>query len=574
MRRLGKTSAATLLALLSVAVMLLTGCGGTTTATGPAKASDDKQILHAPLVTASTDIRRLDPARITDLYSFTVANNVFPSLVTLDKNLNVIPWAITAMPTVSTDGLTYTFKIRSGLKWTDGTAIDAAAFAYGINRSLDPCTGSGAASYLYAIKGATDFNSGTCDFAGDKTAATANPVSTTSLITKSIVVTDPQTLAITLEKPYQWFLPALVTSVAFAQPKQLIEKYGRADWGNHLAELGFGGSMFNVTLWDHKGNLELTRNEGFWGQKPVLKKIVYKIYKDSETMYADYQNNTIDVGGCPSSQYAQCKLRPEIKEHPYLDISYDSPNWKKAPFDDVRARQAFALALDKVALNHVQQDIATPTNHIIPDGMPFYNASLKGPDGTNNLTGNADKAKALITDYAKDKCGGDVTKCPKVTYYGTNTPSGQADGEAHRQMWAKNLAGYPVEIKYVSFNDLIDVVYGGDPPQLFGIGWIVDYPDPEDWLSLQFDPASTTNTTFVNDPTGTDLMTKCDTTSDKAQRTKFCNDAEQEMVTQVAWIPLSQAKATTLSHGNIQGYVTASTGYPTVDNWQAMFISK
>src|SRR5262245_8512766 len=124
MRRLGKTSAATLLALLSVAVLLLTGCGGTTTTQGPAKASDDKQILHAPLTTASTDIRRLDPARITDLYSFTVANNVFPSLVTLDKNLNVVPFAAQAMPTVSSDGLTYTFKIRSGLKWSDGSAID------------------------------------------------------------------------------------------------------------------------------------------------------------------------------------------------------------------------------------------------------------------------------------------------------------------------------------------------------------------------------------------------------------------------------------------------------------------
>src|SRR5262245_13220418 len=130
--------------LASMLVMLLVACGGGSS--NSSQAPDSKQAISVSLVPAANDIRRLDPQKITDLYSFSAAGPVFPGLVTFDNDYNIIPWAASALPTVSDGGLTYTFKIRPGIKWSDGTPIDANTFAYSWNRGLDPCTTSGAAS--------------------------------------------------------------------------------------------------------------------------------------------------------------------------------------------------------------------------------------------------------------------------------------------------------------------------------------------------------------------------------------------------------------------------------------------
>lgn len=557
---------------LGMFAVLLAGCGGNSSNAGQ-KAPDDKQILKTALVPNKIDIRRLDPARITDLYSFTAAVLIYPGLVTLDSKLNIIPWAAESMPTVTDNGTTYTFKIRSGLKWTDGTPIDANTFAYAMNRSLDPCTLAGGASYLYPIKGAADFNSAKCP---TTQANKDNPVSATTLIGKSIVVSDPQTLVITLEKPYAFFLGTLTTAVALAQPKQLIEKYGMKPWQEHLADNGgFGGNMFNVKLWDHQGKLNLVRNEGFWGTKPTLKEIDFKIYKDADTAFNDYKAGQVDRAAPPSAQYVAAKARPDFHETPFLATAYIQPNWKKAPFDDVNARQAFALAIDKDSIaNKVLKGADIPTNHIVPQGELGYFPDLKGPDGTTNLKGNAAKAKELITAYAAAKCGGEIAKCKPVDYYTSDTPDNVAMTQAILAQWQAAMPGYPINVHNIAFNDLLDKAYSGDAPQLVGIAWIVDYPDPQDWLSLQFLPNSSSNTGNVNDPVATDLMNKGDIEQNAATRLQLTNQAEQELVNQGAWIPLFQQKGPWVVSKHVVNFDESTAGYPTLDIWTKVYITQ
>jgi peptide/nickel transport system substrate-binding protein/oligopeptide transport system substrate-binding protein len=473
---------------------------------------------------------------------------------------------------VTDGGLTYTFKIRPGLKWTDGTPIDANTFAYSWNRGLDPCTTSGAASYLYPIKGAAAFNQGTCPDAN-----ATNPVSTDTLIGKSIVVTDPQTLTVTLEKPFAYFLPTVAaTAVVLASPKQLIEKYGIKEWTEHLTDNGgFGGNLFKVTIWDHKGNLQLTRNDGFWGTKSKVRQINFKIYKDADTSYNSYLNGQVDVGIAglpPTATYQQMKTRSDFHQSDNLATSYLGPNWAKPPFDDVAARQAFALAVDRDALNAVAQGAGTPTYHIVPKGQPGYFDGLKNIDGKTGTAANkADDAmaKQLITDYANRKCGGDITKCPKVTYETSNTPSNIAGSQALLQMWKTAMPGYPVEISNVDFGTLINDVYSGSAPQLFGIGWIVDYPDPQDWLSLQFLPGSSVNVQNINYAPANDLMNQADIEQDQTKRFQLYNQAEQMMVDQVGWIVTNQQIAVWLFNGSkISGYRQNTSGYTSLTDWQ------
>ncbi len=561
-----------LLLTLGTLAVLLAGCGGNSSNVGQ-KAPDDKQVLRNALIPNKIDIRRLDPARITDLYSFTAAVLIYPGLVTLDNKLNIIPWAAESMPTVSNGGLTYTFKIRSGLKWSDGTAIDANTFAYSMNRSLDPCTLAGGASYLYPIKGASDFNNGKCP---TTQADPKNPVSASTLIGKSIVVSDPQTLVITLEKPYAFFLGTLTTAVALAQPKQLITQYGMKNWQEHLIDNGgFGGNMFNVKVWDHQGKLNLVRNEGFWGTKPTLKEIDFKIYKDADTAFNDFKAGQVDRAAPPANQYQTAKTRSDFHEVPDLATAYLQPNWKKAPFDDVRVRQAFALSIDKDAIaNKVLKGADIPTNHIVPEGQLGYFPGLMGPDGTTNLKGNVAKATELITAYAQAKCGGDIKKCPPVDFYDSDTPDNVATTQAMLNEWQTAMPGYPITVHNIAFNDLLDKVYSGDAPQLVGIAWIVDYPDPQDWLSLQFLPDSSSNVGNVNDPVANDLMNRGDVEQDQATRMQLTNQAEQELVNQGAWIPLFQQKGPYVVSPHVSNFAMSTAGYPTLDTWQKVYITQ
>jgi len=561
----------TLGALATMLVMVLSACGGTSGSAGGV-APDSKQVMSVSLVPAANDISRMDPQRITDLYSFSAAQPVFPGLYTYDNDYKVVPWAADGMPTVSDGGLTYTFKIRPGLKWTDGTPIDANTFAYSWNRGLDPCTNSGTASYLYPIKGAAAFNQSACPDAN-----ATNPVSNDTLIGKSIVVTDPQTLTVTLEKPFAFFIPTVAAvAIVLAAPKQLIEKYGIKSWTDHLTDNGgFGGNLYKVTVWDHKGNLQLTRNDGFWGTKPKLRQINFKIYKDADTSYNSYLNGQVDVGIAglpPTATYQQMKTRSDFHQSDNLAISYIAPNWAKAPFDDVAARQAFALAVDRDALNAVANGAGTPTFHIVPKGQPGYNENLKNIDGKTGTDANkADvaMAKQLITDYANRKCGGVIANCPKVTYETSNTPSNIAGSQALLQMWKTALPGYPVQISNVDFGTLINDVYSGSAPQIFGIAWIVDYPDPQDWLSLQFLPGSSVNVQNINYAPANDLMNQADVEQDQTKRFQLYNQAEQMMVDQVGWISTNQQIAVWLfDSSKIAGYRQSTSGYTTLPDWE------
>ena len=166
--RLGtrKLSVAGLVVIIGTLAMLLSACGTTSSGSGQ-QASKDKQIFK-PLSGGANagDLDTLDPGQIQFGFDYDKAQMIYPALITLTDDLKPIDWAAKSHE-ISSDGLTYTFHLNSGMKWSDGTAIDANTFAYSINRSLDPCFASGVSYYNLNIKGATDYNSKTCDAGTD-----------------------------------------------------------------------------------------------------------------------------------------------------------------------------------------------------------------------------------------------------------------------------------------------------------------------------------------------------------------------------------------------------------------------
>ena len=554
--------------LVGVLALLVSACAsnGSTGSVLP----DAQQTLTLALDAASPDITHMDPAPTADIYAFQAEEMIFPSLVTWDQNLKTIPWAASSWD-VKDGGKTYVFHIRPGLKWSDGTPIDANVFAYSINRALDPCTQAPSAGFfLFPILGAPAYNSGHCPAAQ---LSASDPTDPTSLIGSSIIVNDPQTLEIKLSAAYPYFVPALTTSAAMAVPKQLITQYGLKAWTDHLQ--GFGGNMFVLKTWDHKGAVDFTRNSSFWGTPTKLHEVDFTVYQDQKTGYNDYLNGRIDIASPAIDQYPSAKKRSDEHEQPALDTGYIQPVWTVKPFDNVLARRAFAEAINKQVLaTDISKGTVLATNHLIPQGMLGYNPTLNGVDGTPSLTGNPAQALKDITAYAQAACpGGKVANCPPVQFWNTNDSGSQLLSAALLAQWNTAMPGYPISVHSVSFSDMIAAVFSKTPPTMFVIGYGVDYNDPQDFTSLQFLPGAGNNNGQVDDLIATPLMIKADTDQNPTERIQLYQQAEQQLVKDVAWIPLNQQKIIYVESPKVHNFSYTSNFFPAYSTWQTAYLT-
>jgi oligopeptide transport system substrate-binding protein len=566
--RLGtrKLSIAGLVVIIGTLALLLSACG-TSSSGNSGHASKDKQIIKPQEIGPNAgDLATMDPALTNFGVDYDHQGQVFPGLIMLNNDLKAQDWAAQSHE-VSADGLTWTFHLRPNMKWSDGAPIDASVFAYSINRSLDPCTGSDVASYLYNLKGAADFNGATCP--------TGATTSTDTLVGKSIVVADPLTLKLTLDAPAAYFLGTFSYPTSWAVPKQLIDQY-KDKWTDHLADgSGFGGNLFKVTKWDHAGHLELAVNDNFWGQKPEIQKVQYTLYKDTGTAWAAYKAGSGDVG-FPLAQeidIAKNLKGSTFNQIPQLAVSYLQPNWKIAPFDDVRVRNAFSLALDRTAIAHsVLKDTVQPSIHMVIQGLPGYNPDLKdaaGNSGSASLTANATKAKELMTAYAADKCGGDLSKCTPIVFTITaNRPTTALIGQAMQQQWQTAFPGLPITIATIDRALQIK----STTLMLTNSGWGADYPDPQDFTSLLVHKGTPYNKGFVNVPEADAILDKADVSNDATGRLTQYQQAEQLFVTNGAWMTYAQPLQTYTVRSQVGDFRYSSSLQTTPDQWQKVYI--
>ena len=203
------------------------------------------------------------------------------------------------------------------------------------------------------------------------------------MIGSSIQTPDPLTLRLTLAHPAGYFLSALTCPTSWAVPQALVERYPAAhrdhQWTDHLTDNGpFGGNLYLLTKWQHttsaspgSGSLAFERNERFWGKKPLLRRIEYTLYKDVTVEWSDFTQGKGDVANFPTAQIAAARAMKDVavQQTPMLSYWYLAPNWRLAPFDDVRVRQAFSLALDRNALMpEASRPFRQPTIHLVLEG--------------------------------------------------------------------------------------------------------------------------------------------------------------------------------------------------------------
>jgi oligopeptide transport system substrate-binding protein len=569
--RLGnrKVSIAGLIVLMGTIALLASACG-TSTAPGPTDKAKD-QTMHMGWATGGgPDITTLDPAQCSDTSCGPLESMLFDGLVTLDKNLNVIPWAAKA-PTVSSDGLTYTFTLQPNQKFSDGTPVKASDYAWSMDRSANPCLGSQLSYYLSSIKDASAFSGETC--------TAGQPVgSITTLVGDSIIPDDSAgTLTIKLAQPAAYFLAALTYSTSFAVEKSVVtgDDLGKDDtWLDNLAKgaTGQGGSgMFYVSAWNHQGVLTLKANPNWWGKKPNFTTVDFKLFSSSDTEYSTYQTDQTlaYTDTIPVDQIAAAKSLPDYHEQATLIIGGFMMNWKIAPFDDVNARKAFCLAVNRDQLNQsIAKGTQIPNWHIVPKGMPGYNANLHGIDGAPTA-GDQTKAKAYWAQYL----AAHNNKVPPIKLsFNLSSNTAKLSAEAYQATW-NQLFGINATIDQTAWATILDEEQS-KTLQLYRFGWAADYPDPEDWLTLLFSTDSPYNEQNASIPEADQLMKQADGLQDMSQRVPLYNQAEQMLVDQVAWCPTSQYQnyyrvRTWVKGGFVQ---TAQGSFP-LPVWQSAYIA-
>ena len=273
-----------------------------------------------------TELPGLDPANPQNAQSIQAISLIFGGLVKLDGQLNVAPDGAESWE-ISEDGKTYTFTIRDGLKFADGTPVTAKDFADSINRALQPETASYGASFqLGHIVGAGDVASGAAKEAS------------------GIEVVDDRTLKITLDDNLPYFLAQLTYPVSFAVPLHAVEKIPRAG-RNRPSAPGRSRSKSGSTT---RSSI-LEPNPNYWAGAPGVSEVELPFFQDSETAYQLYRTGGLDIMGSQQNPIPAARV-PEVKDSPDFHsaasfaVRYVGFNNQKAPFDDAGVRRAFARA--------------------------------------------------------------------------------------------------------------------------------------------------------------------------------------------------------------------------------------
>jgi len=560
--------------IMCMLMLLLTSCslfGGNSAPQKPkvVKAPPNKQVFIDPM-TGISDIPTLDPALAYDAQSITAIQMVFTGLVQLNDQQQVVG-QLAQNWSVSPDGLRWTFHLKKKLKFSDGTPLTSADVAYSIDRALQPATKSTVAPiYLGLIRDSDKLLGG----------------SITTLINDSLITPDPNTIIIQTKVKAAYFLAMLTHPTSYVVEKRLIETYG-STFTDHLVD-GGGAGPFRVSQYIHGKEIDFVPNHYYYDALPQLEKVVFPFYTEDAPAYNAYQKGTVDVTGVPISTFANDKKRPDFHQVPQLWINYYSMNYLAKPFDNLQIRQAFALAIDKTAIaGTVWDGTVIPTNHIVPSGMIGYNPQLTGPDGTQNLSGNATLAKSLLLKGLQEEGWSSIAKMPPIKLtYASGVSDFDQEVTAMIGMW-QNALGVTVTADPVDYATLLARVTAATNNaqgiQMWGLAWVAEYPDPQDWLTRQFDAGVPNNNMNYGQNSNSDaaqqratqqLLESADANFQAQARLQAYQKAEQQLVNDVAWLPMEQVTQVYLLKPYVIGMVNNAQGMIPPDDWASIYIAQ
>lgn len=468
-----------LLSLLLVVGLFLAACGGDDdkeatkdtdekegTTEEPEVVADEDQVLNL-IMTA--EIPTMDSALVTDAVGFDLLNNVNEGLYRLSQENIAVPALSDGEPTVSEDGLVYTFTLRDS-NWSDGTPVTANDFEYSWKRAMNPDTASEYGPYMMSgvIKNATAISNGEMEY--------------TELGIKAI---DEKTLEVTLEKPIPYFLSLMSFGTFLPQKEEFVTAQGE-NYAKNSESLLYNGP-FTLANWDGTGlSWQLLKNEQYWDKETVkLTEINYDVVKETATAVNLYTNGEKDRAGLSGEYAMQYAADPELLTELETSVFYFKYNQErggeKTPLANVNIREAISKAFNKEDLaSVVLANGSTAAYSFIPKDFVFDEDGNDFRDANGDMAVfNVEEAKAAwekglselgVTELSLEILGGDTELSKKMDEY-------------FKSQLETNLPGLTITLKEVPFNVRLDL----DTNQDYDIqvaGWGPDYQDPFTFLSL------------------------------------------------------------------------------------------
>ncbi|MDP4033704.1 MAG: ABC transporter substrate-binding protein [Pseudorhodobacter sp.] len=423
----------------------------------PALAQDDSLDPHAKpggtiTITYKDDVATLDPAIGYDWQNWSMIKSLYDGLMDYVPGTTELRPGLAESFEISDDGMTYTFKLRAGVKFTNGREMTADDVKYSLDRVTDPVTQSPGAGFFASIKGFDEISAGTV----------------TSLA--GVTVVDPMTVQIELSRPDATFLHVMALNFASVVAKEGVEAAGD-DFGKQP----MGTGAYKLAEWTLGQRLVFEKNADYWRPGvPYLDGIVFEVGQEPIVALLRLQNGEVDVpgDGIPPAKFVEVMADPEqaarVVEGGQLHTGYITLNVTLPPFDNAKVRQAVNMAVNKDRIVQIINGRAVPATQPLPPSMPGYTEGYAG------YAYDPSAAKALLTEAG-------LPDGFETELYVMNTDPNPRIAQAIQQ----DLAGVGIKVRVQSLAqaNVIEAGGAGTAPMIWsgGMAWIADFPDPSNF---------------------------------------------------------------------------------------------
>lgn len=496
-------------------------------ATAAAPAANEK-VLRINLATYP-DI--IDPQKSSFVNEIAHLNLIYEGLTKFNEKLETVPGAAESWK--YNDAATeLTFQLKPGLKYSDGSPLTAARFAYSILRNINPETAGEYAAITDEIKGAPEWRGIAADATDDaKAAAQAAAAASVQALDKSgapckegadgYAQEDCTQLKLTFSKPAPYFHTIMGIWVGYPAKEENITEGGENWWNGSKYQIGNGPYILKTLEPFVRGRFE--PNPLYQGEKAKVA-IEYAYITDSAVGFQAYKNNEFDIVPLAAEDLETVKADPVLSKeaniYPGSCTFAVMFHQKKEPFTDQKVREAFAMALDRDGwVKDVLRDLGAPTLTWIPPGYPGYQKGDKwGFD--------PEAAKKALAESTY----GSADKLPEIVDTFSDTPRNRTRNEWLVSKW-KEVLGVDVKLNPVEPTTYTNLTKDqATAPQMFILGWCADYPDPQNWLSVYWKTGAFGERIAYSNPDFDKLADQADQSTDPAKRAELYQQAQQLLI--------------------------------------------
>lgn len=500
----------------------------------------------------------LDPALNSAIDGANTLITVFEPLLLIDENNEVIPGQAESY-TVSDDGLVWTFTMRDGLKWSDGSDLTAKDFEYSFKRLAAPDT---AAPYAETVVGMID---GYADATGNPDAG-GNMTTEPDFDALNVVASeDGKTLTVTLSYPCAYFDKLAAFAAMSPVQQATVEANGDA-WCTEPDTYICNGPYY-ISDWVPSERLVLTKNPNYVGgwdsSKIVSDTITLLLLEDSSASYAAYNSGEAQLVKDVPTDEIPSLTKAEDGGDFYVDTIlgtyYISLNDQKEPFNDVNVRKALSLAIDRdYVANTIMQGTYTPAYNLVgpgivdENGMFYDNANGGKTYISEDYEANLEAAKQALADAGYPNGEGFPTIEYSTNDVGYHTPV----AEYLQQAWGE--LGITVNINKVEWASFTPLRRAGDYDASRN-GWVMDYNDPSNMIEL-FTTGNGNNDGKYSSA-DFDAAVEASKVADKSVHFQKLHEAEDILMNDYACIPVAYYNDFWLQSPSLKGTWHSPYGY-------------